>query len=422
MDPITHGIAGALIGKAFFARDGISPKPRLAESRGQGKPCSYEARVAIFAATLGAVFPDVDVFADAFSHDPLAIARYHRGFTHSFLGLPIFAAALAWLTRLFFRWCAAKRGRENWAPPSFALLFAIYVAGIASHILLDGLTNFGTRILNPFSKERVAWDFLFIIDFAFTALLLVPQLAAWVHREPESRKKRAAVMWTLLTVLALGVWALARAAQFPFSFGAVIIASTIVAALFFLPIRRRDGTIFLRTTWCRAGFALACAYIVAAGVAHEAAMARVRAFVSRNRIVAEKIGAMPLPVSLLNWNGLILTHAGVYQSAFSLGDAAAPQFRFIADSPQNRYTREAAMLEPVRTFLWFARFPVLRFEATRGKYLVEYTDLRFYTGAGRQNIPFTFYVSFDSDGEMLKYGWIRLGPRFQRARPAADVP
>ncbi len=410
MDPVTHGIAGALIGKAFFDQ---AASDRSKESR---------SRVAIFAATLGAVFPDVDVFADAFTHDSLAIARYHRGFTHSFIGLPIFAAALAWLTRVFFSWYAKQRGREEWELPSFALLFAIYAVGIASHIILDGFTSFRTRMLNPFSKDRVAWDLLFIIDFVFTALILVPQLAAWVHQRHEAAKARAAAMWGFLTVLTLAAWALARAADFPFSLRAVIIASAIFAALFFLPIWHGLGARISRARWCRAGFYVSCAYIIACGVAHHAAMSRVRAFASSHHIAAEKIGALPLPPSLLDWNGLILTRGGVYQSIFSLRDASTPEFEFWDDSPPNRYTQEATKWEPVRTYLWYARFPVTNFTVTEGKYVIWYADLRFFSGAGHP-MPFTFYVSFDSEGKMLEYGWIERGPHFPRSSaPSGSEP
>jgi membrane-bound metal-dependent hydrolase YbcI (DUF457 family) len=421
MDPVTHGIAGALIGKAFFANDASAPHLRGREVHPHSSATASTARVAIFAATLGAVFPDADVFVDALSHDPLGIARYHRGFTHSFVGLPIFALALAWLTRLFFRWYSARRGRKHadWTPPSFALLFVIYAAGIASHILLDALTNFGTRIFNPFSKDRVAWDCLFIIDFVFTALLLVPQLAAWAHRRREACQKRAAATWTFLTILALGAWSLARAAQFPFSFGAVIFASAIFAAALSLPIQHRNGAPFSRTAWCRAGFALSCAYILATGIAHHAAISRVRAFAAQNRVSAQNIGAMPMPLSFLRWNGVILTRAGVYQSFFSLGGPAA-QFKFWRSSPPNRYTQEALMLEPVRTYLWYARFPVTHFTSGGGEYFVWYSDLRYFTGEGRPT-PFTFYVSFDSDGEMLKYGWVRTEDQLGAAT-SSDAP
>src|SRR5579859_7270742 len=120
MDPVTHGIAGALIGKAFFAN-----RPASTDRPSSAARSASIARIAIFAATLGAVFPDVDVFVVALSRDPLAIARYHRGFTHSFVGLPIFAAALAWLTRASVRWYAKRTDRDGLHCPPFYALFMI---------------------------------------------------------------------------------------------------------------------------------------------------------------------------------------------------------------------------------------------------------------------------------------------------------
>ena len=397
MDPVTHGIAGALIGKSFFAKQPSSNRSN-----------ESTARIAIFAATLGAVFPDVDVFADAFSRDPLGIARYHRGFTHSFIGLSIFAAALAWLTRAFVRWYAKRTHRDDLHCPSFYVLFMIYAAGIASHIILDGFTSFGTRVLNPFSKDRVAWDFLFIIDFVFTALILLPQLAAWAHQRRETAMNRAAKMWGFCTVLAVGAWSLARAAEFPFSIWVIVVASALFAALFFLPMLNNWGSHVSRASWCRAGFYVACAYIIACGVAHQVAISRVRAFATTHGLTVEKIGALPLPPSFLNWNGMVLTPDGVYQSTFSLRDAGQPNFRLVPDSPPNRFTEEAARLEPVQTYLWFARFPVCRFMSIGDRRLVEYADPRFFEGNARNGpMPFTFAVVFDSQGRLLHYGWER---------------
>jgi inner membrane protein len=174
MDPITHGIAGALLGKAYFAdRKGAVSSFEDRTGR-KAIVTDRKGRVAIFAATLGAVFPDIDVIAEIISRDPLAIVKYHRGITHSFVGLPFFAALLAWLTR----WIARRRGIET---PSWVMLTLIYGIGIASHIVLDGMTSFGTRMWTPISQQRVAWDLLFIIDFSFTALVLLPQIAAWIY-------------------------------------------------------------------------------------------------------------------------------------------------------------------------------------------------------------------------------------------------
>ena len=400
MDPITHGITGALIGKGFFSK--------------------RHARVAIFAATLGAVFPDVDIFANFISNDPLRLVRYHRGFTHSFLGLLPLAALLAWLTWLAIKWFVKPQSSAGFDYPSFSALFLIYAVGIASHIPLDATTSFGTRLWNPFSADRVAWDFLFIIDFTFTALLLLPQIAAWIYKERRAWLPRAASMWGLFTVLVVGVWFFARAVDFPFSLLAVVMWSLIFAALFFLPARGGWGIRFGRARWCRAGFYAACAYVFLSALAHHAAIARVRSFASSRGLAVEKLGALPLPPSLLDWNGLIETSSGVYQSEFSLLDSRAPAFRLLANSSPNRFTEEAAQLEPVRTYLWFARFPVMRFIQYDGDRIVEYADPRFFAGASQETVPFSFAVRFDSEGNLISYGWLPRGLRLPRSRAKSE--
>src|SRR5258708_15814061 len=91
MDTITHGLVGALIAKAFFADDA----PPLGTS--WLKPPRSEGRVAIICATVGAVFPDIDVFESFFTHDNLTFLTRHRGVTHSLLMSMIWAAGLALL-------------------------------------------------------------------------------------------------------------------------------------------------------------------------------------------------------------------------------------------------------------------------------------------------------------------------------------
>ena len=378
MDPITHGITGALLGKGYFA-----------ERKG---------RVAIFAATLGALFPDIDIVAEIISRDPLAIVKYHRGITHSFVGLPFFAALLAWLTR----WIARRRGIDT---PSWATLTLIYGIGIASHIVLDGMTSFGTRMWTPILQHRVAWDLLFIIDFSFTAVILVPQIAAWIYSDQTKSRVRAVWMWVLFTLGAAGAWTAAKAAGFPFHLWIAGVISAVIAALFFLPERSGWGFRVERSSWCKAGTYAMIVYLFACSFAHHKAMQRVKDFASANKIQIERMGALPLPPSFLDWGGAIRTVNGVYQSRFDLRNPAAPDFHFAADSPPDPFIARALQVPEVQLFWQFARFPVIRSSTEGAEHIVDIGEHRFVNTRRNKPQPFTYRLIFDDSGDLLEQGW-----------------
>src|SRR6266481_9206631 len=286
MDTITHGIAGALIAKAAF--------------RGQdmlgGKPVNRE-RIITWSLMLGATFPDSDVLREFFSHNDLLILTWHRSITHSLVCLPFFALALAALTR----WLARSRewrgpvavviskvlglgifggvvrrwfaGKEEWDAPSFTSLSAIYAVAILSHILLDLVTSFGTMIWSPLKWSRPAWDLIFIIDFTFTALLLLPQILAWVCRRPDGLKNRALITWSIFALVTVGVAALLNAVNAPTSAAAIVTIIAFLAVLILLPVIRGKGLRVRYTTWNRAGFAAAIVYVALAVYTHHAAFA-----------------------------------------------------------------------------------------------------------------------------------------------------
>jgi len=382
MDPITHGITGALLGKGYFAK--------------------RSSRVAIFAATLGAVFPDIDTFADAISRDPLAIIKYHRGITHSFVGLPFFAALLAWLTR----WAARRLKIDT---PPWPVLTLIYAVGIASHILLDGMTSFGTRMLTPISQQRVAWDLLFIIDLTFTSIVLLPQIIAWIYSDRAQSRVRAAKMWILFTIAAIAGWVLASAVGYPFHVWVLVVAILVIGALFFLPARGDWGFRITRSSWCRIGTYAMLAYIALCWTAHHRVMAQVKAFAAENQIEVERMGALPLPPSWLSWGGVIRSTDGVYQSRFDIRHLHPQPFTFTADSPPDEYIREALLLPEVKTYWGFARFPVIRSYTEEGLHIVEFGENRFVNPKRRRPQPFTYVVVFDSGGKVVEEGWEQNG-------------
>jgi membrane-bound metal-dependent hydrolase YbcI (DUF457 family) len=404
MDTITHGIAGALIGKAFF--EGEDLFTRRAMSR---------ARIVTIAATAGAMFPDADAIREILSRNELLILTWHRGPTHSLVMLPVFAVLLAWLTR----WVARRFGHEE---PGFLVLFAIYGLALASHILLDLITSFGTMIWSPVKWTRPAWDLVFIIDFTFTAVLLLPQVAAALYSRREGIARRALRAWMFFLLCVMVIWRLAAAVDFPFSAAYVAVAGAVLAALFFLPGYRGYGYTVERRTWCRGGVLCFAGYLVLAAVAHRAALGRVRQFALEEKLEVQSLGAMPLPPSLWRWDGLVLTARGVYEmridlaerrhssnpSSFSDGQEAPEPvvYHIYPSAPENASIAAARELPEVKTFLWFARFPVVRFWKEGDQSVVELVDLRF-ARAGRRPSAFTYRARFGADGRVVSKGWLR---------------
>jgi membrane-bound metal-dependent hydrolase YbcI (DUF457 family) len=406
MDPVTHGIAGALLGKGFFSK--------------------RQERVAIFAATLGAVFPDVDIFAEAISRDPLSIVKYHRAITHSFVGLPFFAILLAVLTRALLPWVQRRWPRfHDLESPPLGMLTLIYGVGIASHIVLDGMTSFGTRMWYPISTQRVAWDLLFIIDFSFTAIILAPQVIAWIYRDPGKSRARAWRMWVLFTVGDLLVWMLTRAAAYPFRLWVAGLASVVLAALFFAPAKGGWGFRVTRARWCQAGAFAALVYLFGCSVAHHEALLRAKAFADQNHIDRTRIGALPIPPSWLDWGDAIRSPDGIFESQFDLRTPGPAVFNFIPDSPPNEFIARALELPNVKLYWNFARFPSILSFVEDGHPVVELGENRFQNGSRRGPQPFTYRVVFDEAGNVLEEGWLTNGmlqSRMRRMVPQQPAP
>jgi membrane-bound metal-dependent hydrolase YbcI (DUF457 family) len=392
MDSITHGLTGALLGKAY-----------LAEPRRHAPGSSERVRIVVLGATLSSIFPDIDVFDRLFTGNDLAIIQTHRGVTHSFVGLPVFAVLLATLLYLY------ARGRRKQLPPWSTLALACAV-GLASHIVLDLITSFGTMVWSPVSHTRAAWDLVFIIDFTLTAIVLLPQTLAWVYREPARHWSRATHLWLLFTLLAVGVNWLTRAAAFPFPRWAVVALSAVFAALFFLPAWRGRGFRLRRSSWNRAGVCALASYLLLCAMAHHAAFRQVERFAASHALHIEQMGAMPLPPSAAHWDGLIRTPEGVYEARIHLLGSGEPNFRYIADHANPDCLDAAKQLPKVQIYLWFARFPVFHCAEEGSRKVVEISDLRFFRRRRSGPSAFTFQVTFDAAGRVVEEGWATPEP------------
>jgi inner membrane protein len=155
--------------------------------------------------TLAAEAPDLDVFG-GFRGRAFGFA-HHRGFTHSFLGVPIDAVAVVGFVYLIWQLRGRKTKDPN-LPPRWGLL--LLYAGLAglSHILLDFTNNYGVRPFWPFSEKWYSWDIVFIVEPVMLALLLlgliVPGLFGLIDKEigarPRGPRGRVAATLALLGV------------------------------------------------------------------------------------------------------------------------------------------------------------------------------------------------------------------------------
>ncbi|MCU1303070.1 MAG: metal-dependent hydrolase [Candidatus Sulfotelmatobacter sp.] len=134
--------------------------------------------------TLAAEAPDLDVLSRI--KGPAFAFAHHRGFTHSFLGLPIDAAVVVGFVYLIWRIRGRKLKDPN-MPPRWGLLFLYACIAGLSHILLDFTNNYGIRPFWPFSERWYSWDIVFIFEPIIFGLLLfgliAPSLFWLIDRE-----------------------------------------------------------------------------------------------------------------------------------------------------------------------------------------------------------------------------------------------
>jgi len=145
MDGLTHIAAGLLTGEA------VEPRPgRTTTSR-------------IFWAALS-IAPDLDGLTGL--GGPLWYFAYHRRIGHGLPGVALLVLAGAF----FYRRLGLGTFRRGLAMAALAL---------GGHLFLDVVTAFGTTLFYPYGTTDYALDLLFIVDLAFTTVLLVFLVLAW---------------------------------------------------------------------------------------------------------------------------------------------------------------------------------------------------------------------------------------------------
>jgi inner membrane protein len=190
LEPVTHFLTGACLGRA-----GLNRKTALAT----------------LTLTLGAEAPDLDVLGRF--RGPAFGFAHHRGFTHSFLGVPLTAAVTVAVVYLIWRLRGRKIKDPN-LPLRWGLLYLYACLAGLSHILLDFTNNYGVRPFWPFLERWYSWDIVFIIEPVILALLIlgliVPGFFALIDKEIGARRRspRGRVGATLALLGVVLLWGL----------------------------------------------------------------------------------------------------------------------------------------------------------------------------------------------------------------------
>ena len=182
MEPVTHILTGACL-----SRTGLNRR----------------AAYTTLAMAVAAELPDIDTLLSL--EGPVAGFRHHRGITHTFIAVPVVAAAGVGVVWLFDRWVTARRRRRaslliqnSNAPPvprqsvHWGWLYLTALLSALSHLLLDWTNNYGLRPFYPFNPRWYAGSIVFIAEPVLWALLLsalvIPALLGLVGGEIGARR------------------------------------------------------------------------------------------------------------------------------------------------------------------------------------------------------------------------------------------
>lgn len=304
------------------------------------------------AAVAAAVFPDLDLLVNIFGTE--AFLKYHRTLTNSvFLIIPF---------SLFFAWifCRISKTRKFWS------FFLIWLVVLSVHTFQDLITSYGTMILSPFSAARFSLDWLFIFDPYLVSALLIPLLVSYLWKGKERK-----LAWVSLGIAALYI-----------------------------------------------GF---CAYN------HSRALSLAKNFAQEKGLRPLTIASLPQPFSPFRWGNYILTDQKIYRGWVNL-IASNPsrtknsnnflgrfqhnyqpisglQYQEWSRFDPSPWVKKACAVEGVKTFFWFARFPLVRDGGlVNGRRRVEFYDLRFDSnGWGKL---FGYVVDFDQTGRVVFHGFL----------------
>jgi inner membrane protein len=204
MEPVTHFLTGACIGRAGFNR---------------------KTAYATLAAMLAAEAADLDILWGLAG--PVEELKHHRGITHTFVAAPFVAGAVVGAIWLIDRLGPGRSEKgisdpqSIRAPRRWGWLYVTALVAALSHLLLDWTNNYGLRPFFPFNPHWYAGSFFFIAEPVVWGLLFLALFMPWVFgladgeigARKTSFRGQGWALFALAGMVALGGWRWAERAQ-----------------------------------------------------------------------------------------------------------------------------------------------------------------------------------------------------------------
>lgn len=171
MDNLTHSVVGLGIGALIDRSLPLEANPDHGRIR---------SRMLLIIGCLASNFPDLDLVLTPLLDAPLGYLLHHRGHTHTLVAALLEATLL--LALVWLLWPAARRLQAASSPARWGAVLASF-AGLALHIVMDGLNVYGVHPFWPFDANWYYGDLVFIVEPVFWIAFGVP-LAALVRSRP----------------------------------------------------------------------------------------------------------------------------------------------------------------------------------------------------------------------------------------------
>jgi len=284
------------------------------------------------ACVIGANLPDADGVMRFFG-DSDSYLLHHRGITHSFFGVAVQTAVLAY----GLDFIARKRHVPTPGPLCLAIVSAL---ALLSHLALDWTNTYGVRLLLPFSERRIHGDLFFIVDPWLW--LLFGGALAW--HAPKGRWTTVALASLFLVFVAIiGLSGRAPGWRLP----AFLAGGAVIALGRVLGVLREDRRAPL------GALALTGVYALAVLALREVATARVAPEIGPSALSVARI---PQPADPVEWDVLVETETEMRRASVSALADGRREWVAVPRNLDDARVRAALETPSGRAIERFARF------------------------------------------------------------------